>query len=130
MKMTIEELKAKTKLFQVGTVSQEEINNAENQLNLHFTEEYKNYLSNYGAISFGAHEITGLGVSGYLNVVTATEKERNLGGDFPKDCILLENNGIDGILTIMDEKGFVYSFNGKEKKQIAVSFSNFLKELI
>ena len=65
-----------------------------------------------------------------MNVVTATEKERNLGGDFPKDCILLENNGIDGILTIMDEKGFVYSFNGKEKKQIAVSFSNFLKELI
>ena len=43
---------------------------------------------------------------------------------------LVENNGIDGILTIMDEKGFVYSFNGKEKKQIAVSFSNFLKELI
>ena len=130
MKMTIEELKAKTKLFQVGTVSQEEINNAEKKLNLHFSEEYKSYLSNYGAISFGSHEITGLGVSGYLNVVTATEKERNLGGDFPKDCILLENNGIDGILTIMDEKGFVYSFDGTKKRQIASSFTNFLKGLI
>lgn len=130
MKNIIEELKSKTKLFQIGTVSQDEINNAENQLNLHFTEEYKNYLSNYGAISFGAHEITGLGVSGYLNVVTATEKERSLGEKFPKDCILIENNGIDGLLTIMDVNGIVYSFDGTTKKKIASSFSEFLKNCI
>ena len=130
MKNTIEELKSKIKLFQIGTVSQDEINNAEEKLKLHFTEEYKIYLSNYGAISFGTHEITGLGVSGYLNVVTATEKERNLGGNFPNDCILLENNAIDGILTIMDENGIVYSFDGTKKRQIASSFNNFLKGLI
>lgn len=130
MKNTIEELKLKTEVFQVGMVSQEEIDNAEKQLHLRFTKEYKSYLLNYGAISFGAHEITGLGITGYLNVVTATEKERELGGNFPDDCIMLENNGIDGILTIMDVNGIVYSFDGKNKTQIASSFTNFLKNLI
>lgn len=130
MKNTIEELKAKSKVFQVGSVSQDEVHNAENKLNFHFSDEYKNYLSNYGAISFGAHEITGLGVGGYLNVVTATEKERSLGEKFPKDCILIENNGIDGLLTIMDVNGIVYSFDGTTKKKIASSFSEFLKNCI
>lgn len=130
MKNIIEELESKTKIFHVGMVSQEEIDNAEKKLHIQFTEEYKSYLSNYGAISFGSHEITGLGVSGYLNVVTATEKERGLGGNFPDDCIMIENNGIDGILTIMDSNGIVYSFDGSTKTQIASSFSSFLRNLI
>lgn len=129
MKKTIEKLKSKVKVFQVGGVSSEEIANAEQKLNLKFSDEYKEYLSNYGIISFGSHEFSGLGVNGYLNVVTATEKERNLGGNFPKDCILIENNGIDGVLTIMDENGIVYSFDGKNKTKIASSFSEFLNTL-
>lgn len=130
MMSIIEELKSKVKVFQVGMVPQEEIMKAEKELNIHFTDEYKTYLSNYGAISFGSHELTGLGVSGYLNVVTATENERKLGGNFPKNCVLIENNGIEGILTIMDESGAIFSFDGKKKNQIALSFSDFLKNLL
>lgn len=63
-------------------------------------------------------------------MVTATENERKLGENFPVNRVLIQNNGIEGILTIMDEQGTVYSFNGKEKTRIARSFAEFLKNIV
>ncbi len=130
MKSVIDALNEKYKFYHLKGVSEADIKSAEQKLGLSFSSEYRNYLASYGLFSFGSHEFTGLGVDGYLNVVSATEQERNLGGQFPKDCILLENNGIEGLLTLLDSKGTVYSFHAGEKKQIAASFLEYLKTFL
>ena len=127
MKAVIDALNAKCKVYHLNGASEAVIKDAEQKLGLSFPPEYRTYLATYGVLSFASHEFTGLGTDGYLNVVTATEKERSLGGQFPKDCILLENNGIDGLLTIQDSKGCVYSFKNGTKKKIASSFSEYIK---
>ena len=130
MKSVIDALGAKYKVYHLKGAAEADVKAAEQKLGFSFSPEYRDYLLNYGLLSFGSHEFTGLGADGYLNVVSATEKERNLGGQFPKDCILLENNGIDGLLTLQDAKGTVYSFHAGEKKQIAASFEDYLKSLL
>lgn len=127
MKTVIDALNAKYKVYHLKGASEADIKIAEQKLGLSFSPEYRTYLATYGLLSFASHEFTGLGADGYLNVVSATEKERSLGGQFPKDCILLENNGIDGLLTLQDSKGYVYSFNDGKKKKIASSFSEYIK---
>ena len=110
MKTIIDEIAGHCKVYKGTGVSDEVIASAEQQLGLTFPSEYKTYLKECGVLSFASHEITGLGISGYLNVVEATKTERKLGGAFPEDCILVENIGVDGILVIMDTDGCVFSY--------------------
>lgn len=126
----ITEIERKTKVFYIPGVSIDEINSAEKILGCEFSSEYKDYLAKFGALSFSSHEFTGLGVEGYLNVVTATKKERELDDSFPKDCILLENLGIEGILILQDKSGNVYSYVNKSKTKISNSFLEYLQSLL
>ncbi len=68
----------------------------------------------------------GLNVEGYLNVVTATQRERDLNPDFPAGYFVLENQGIDGLVVAVDEEGRVYSIQYKTKKMICNSISEYL----
>ena len=129
MKKLLEEIAQKTKVYQGKGVSSDEIVKAEKLLGISFSDEYKEYLKEVGFLSFFSHEFTGLGVDGYLNVVEATKSERELDKDFPSDSILLENEGIEGILILHDKTGAVYSYaNGKIIK-ISDSLFDFLKSL-
>ncbi|MGI6387150.1 MAG: SMI1/KNR4 family protein [Desulfomonilia bacterium] len=47
-------------MYKTRGASDELIAEAERQLNLRFAEDYKEYLSLFGAISFGSTELTGL----------------------------------------------------------------------
>ena len=125
----INELEKKYKVYHANGVSLETIEVAEKELQLSFSEEYKTYLSLYGAISFSSHEFTGLGVNGYLNVVHATKKERSLDDNFPKNCILIENTGIDGILILQDKSGKVYSYENRKNKEIAPSLKFYFESI-
>lgn len=129
MKTIIADIAKHFKVYQGKGVTDQEIVAAEQRLGVAFPEQYKTYMKECGVLSFGSHEITGLGVDGYLNVVEATEAERKLGGSFPNDCILIENVGVDGILFVMDSTGWVYECHNGTKAIVAESFSLYLKKI-
>ena len=129
MKTIIDEIAGHCKVYKGTGVSDEVIVSAEQRLGLTFPSQYKDYLKECGVLSFASHEITGLGISGYLNVVEATEAERKLGGAFPEDCVLIENIGVDGILVVMDANGRMFSYQNGRKNAIAESFFDYVKGL-
>ena len=111
-------IEEKFKMFRTKPASEDLIREAERQLGLSFPDEYKKYLSKYGAVSFGNTELTGLNIDAYANVVSVTLKEIQRNSSFPKDSIVLENTGNEGILILLDEKGNVYEWqNGKRLKK-------------
>ena len=83
-----------------GGASKEQIERAEKRLNLKFSEEYKEYLKEFGAISFFGNEWSGLNIDGYFNVVNMTEDEKALNESFPKKHFVIENIGVDSIFII------------------------------
>ncbi len=130
MKTIIDEIAEHCKVYKGTGVSDEVIASAEQRLGLTFPSQYKDYLKECGILSFASHEITGLGISGYLNVVEATEAERKLGGTFPENCILIENVGIDGVLVIMDSCGRIYAYQNGSSVPVAESFFNYITNLL
>lgn len=118
------------KLFHARGCTEEQISEAESTLGFSFPEEYVSYVREYGAISFFATEWTGLNVGGRINVVSATQQEREFNQDFPKDCFVLENQGIDGIITAADTDGKVYSIQYEKKSLICDSISEYLDQCI
>lgn len=112
---TINKIKEKFKLYKTTGASEELIAEAERQLNLSFPEDYKEYLSKFGAISFGSTELTGLNIDSYANVVSVTLKEAQRNKSFPKGAIVLENTGVEGLLILQQSDGEVYEWqNGKK----------------
>ena len=96
----IEELDTNLK----GGASEEQIIRAEKRLELKFPEEYKDYVKEFGAISFLGNEWTGLNVDGYLNVVNMTEEERALNEFFQYDKKELICNSLSEYLDICLEE--------------------------
>jgi hypothetical protein len=106
--------------------SEEQILRAEKRLELKFPEEYKNYVKEFGAISFLGNEWTGLNIDGYLNVVNMTEEERALNEFFPKKYFVIENIGVDRMLIISNEKGEIYTIQYDKIKFLCDSLSEYL----
>lgn len=123
----VDEIKKIPKLYHIKGCNTSQIKYAQKELGITFPEEYVDYVKEYGAISFYGTEWMGLNVDGYLNVVEATRQERKLNNYFPTDCFVIENMGIDGIITIADEKGFVYSLQYSKKEKICNSITEYLK---
>lgn len=112
---TIKKIEEKFKLYKTKGASEELIAEAERQLNLSFPEDYKQYLLMFGSISFGSTELTGLNIDNYANVVSVTLKEAQRSNSFPKEAIVLEDTGIEGLLILQQSDGEVYEWqNGKK----------------
>ena len=79
----IEEIREIGKLYHAQGCDESQIKKAEKDLNMEFPNEYKEYLKEYGAISFFGTEWTGLNVEDYIDVVRVTVKERELNKNFP-----------------------------------------------
>ncbi len=119
-------LAQKYSVFSLKPASKELVSAAEKELGLSFPAEYKEYLERYGCLSFSSHEITGLGVDGYLNVVQATMDERRLDSSFPRDCFLIENLGIDGILILQNTHGEILEYKGRQCTKIFDTLKEYL----
>lgn len=131
MKEIIERIKEKTKLYHAAGCSVEQIIAAERQLGLRFSDEYRNYVLQYGAISFGAHEFTGLNVDAYIDVIAVTKQEREARDRFPLDCIVVQQLGIEGLILVQDEDGVVYQLDETDqRKYVADSFAAYLTTLL
>lgn len=112
----------------IGGCSTEQLDDAQNKLGLQFPEEYKDYLLVFGTVRFNGVELCGLNVTGYLNVVEATEQEKSVNSVFPKGMFVIEDLGIDAKLIVSDEKGKIYLLQRDKKKLICASFTEYVEK--
>lgn len=87
--------------------SDERINEAEKQLNLAFSDEYREYLKAYGLASANGHEFTGICDSPRLDVVSVTKKARSEFSSIPDGFYVVEKAGIDGIMIWQEKTGTI-----------------------
>lgn len=126
----INKIKNTADMYTGTPASAKAISDAEKELGIKFPKEYKDILSNFGNISFGAHEWTGLNTSNRLNVVYATKKERQLDEDFPKNYFVLEDYNIDTAIAVVNSSGEVYAYKYKLRDRLAKNIGEYLnKEL-
>lgn len=126
----VKKLEQKFKVHTAKGASEERIVEAESKLNRRFANDYREYLSVFGAISFGSTELTGLNVGSHVNVVDITLKEIQRNKQFPKDAVVIENTGVEGLLVLQDEHGQVYEWqHGKQGKSFQ-SFIAFLESVL
>ena len=105
-----------------------QIKEAEKQLKVKFSREYKEYLENFGEVSVYGHELTGICKASRLHVVDVTLKEREY-NDVPEDFYVIEQLNIDGIVIWQTQSGEIYqTFPNCSPKKIANSILDFLEE--
>ena len=109
-----------------GGASEEQIERAEKRLSLRFSKEYKEYVKEFGMISFYGTEWSGLNIDGYFNVVNMTEAEKALKEAFPEKYFAIENLAVDGVIIISNEEGKIYSIQYDKKELICNSLSEYL----
>lgn len=112
-----------------GKATKIEIVDAEISLRLNFSDEYKEYLEEFGAVSAYGMELTGLISVEYRNVVNVTKEEWELNLKIPHTMYVVENTFVDGIVIWQDTNGLIYqSTSGTEAKQIANSLAEYLQK--
>ena len=126
MESIINKIESIERLYHLKGCTEEQIQKAQEELNLKFPKEFLEYVKTYGAISFYATEWMGLNVPEELDVVSATKKERDVNPDFPMDCFVLENCGMDGLITVVNEDGKVYNVQYEHKELLCGSISEYL----
>lgn len=91
------------------------IRDAEEALNLHFSEEYRAYLQEFGLAAFAGHEFTGISKSPRLNITDVTTKERSQNPSIPESYYVVEKANIDGIVIWQATTGEIYQteYDGK-----------------
>ena len=133
MKKIIETINSLPEITHISPATVEQIKDAEQQLNLRFSDEYKEYLSTFGAVLADGIEISGIAKSKHWNVISLTQQERELNNNVGRNMYVIENAAIDGIIIWQDENGLIYLTQYDSKpKQIATSLvdyiTNYLKK--
>lgn len=95
-------------LFSSKGTSIDEICLAERELSLNFSEDYKQYLTQFGIIAYDGHELTGIAEHSHLNVVDITKKEKKKNKSVPGDFYVIEIANIDGIIIWQKSTGEIY----------------------
>ena len=86
----------------LGAASKEQIADAENELKLKFSEDYKEYLSTFGA-AFCGKELTGICSSERLSVIAVTQRARSFYKSFPNDAYVIEEMLFDHFRSVYKE---------------------------
>lgn len=108
-----------------------QITDAELQLRVNFADEYKEYLSVFGAIMADGIELAGIAKSEHRNVVSLTKKERELNPKVPHTMYVIENTCIDEIIIWQDTNGTVYQTKpNSEPVKIASSLEEYISKQI
>ncbi|MEJ6497902.1 SMI1/KNR4 family protein [Pseudoalteromonas lipolytica] len=116
-------------LLELKAASSSEITDAELQLRVQFSAEYKQYLSNFGAIIADGIELTGISKSEHRNVIPVTKQEWGLNNNVPHSMYVIENVGIDGMIIWQDASGVIYqTYPNTQPKQIASSLNEYIIE--
>lgn len=127
MTSIISTLKSFSDLLSLSPVQENEISAAEKKLSLTFAPEYREYLSEFGAVAVNCHELTGILNSERLNVVNVTMNEWGLNPQVPRNMYVVENPAIDSIIVWQDASGKVFqSSPNSTLKEIATSLVDYL----
>lgn len=128
MDKIVEVIHALPRMLSLKAATTEQITEAENQLQLVFSEEYKEYLSAFGAILADGVELSGIAKSAHRNVVALTKQSWELNPKVPHDMYVVENTGMDGVLLWQDASGKVYrSTPNAEPQKVASSLKDYLQ---
>ena len=104
-----------------------DIQTAESKLKLTFSKEYREYVSAFGAASYGNNELTGVCKTPRLNVFDVTMEERQKYPDLPGDWYVLELLHIDDVSIWQSSSGEVYQIMpGARPVKICESFSEYV----
>jgi len=95
-------------IVHLAAATSEQIEEAEQELGLHFYTDYREYVSELGVASFYGHEFTGICASPRLNVVDVTNSNKTVFTDIPSDWYVLEEANIDDIVIWQSSTGEVY----------------------
>ena len=111
----------------IGATKSSDIDAAERSLGVLFASDYREYAKAFGAATFDGHELTGICSSERLNVVSATERARQIYPNFPSDSYVVEELGYDNAVIIQDKSGCVFCYGPKDKaKKEAKSLLDYL----
>ena len=89
-------------------VKDTDVRNAENQLDIMFADDYKEYLLTYGVGGWESHELTGLGCTERVNVVNVTIEEQKRRQVPLQGMYVIEQANIDRIVIWQDINGKIY----------------------
>ena len=117
MKMFKDIIREYEDFVSLGEVSDKEIKNAEETLGLEFNKEYKAFIKECGAACANSHEFLGLCTSERLNIVDGTIKARKKNSSVSDDLYLIEDIGVDKILTWQNKKGELFQTVGKSEPE-------------
>lgn len=126
MSQFVNELKKFDDFIELGGVSQEEINYAENILEVKFSDEYIDYLLECGVASADGHEFTGICKSKRLNVVDVTKEELAKVEDVPQGAYVVEQAHIDGVVVWQTQNGEIYKSQNKKIQPIGNSLCEYI----
>ena len=127
MKTIVDVINSLPELLPLKAATSMQITDAELQLRVSFSNEYKEYLSTFGAIMADGLELSGIAKSEHRNVVSLTKKEWELNPKVPHTMYVVENTCIDGIIIWQDTDGRVFqSQPGVEPKQVADSLAEYI----
>lgn len=105
-----------------------EIKEAEARLGLSFADEYKEYLSGFGAVCSDIIAVSGICEDEDYSVVELTEKLRRMHSEARPDFYAIEDVEIDGLVIWQDKTGTVYqSIPDHEPVRIFDSLADFLR---
>ena len=117
MNTIIEELNKKRNFYCEQGASTERIKNAEEALGLRFAGDYKEYLQQFGSVSCGGHELTGLSEDAELDVIKATIKNLEKNQKVSMPLYVVEETHIDGIVIWQSESGEIFKTENKESPE-------------
>ena len=131
----IEVLRNTKNFFSGKPATLEQVEQAQKELGLKFAEDYIKYLLEFGTASFYGTELMGITDDPrckYMSVVYETLEEKKYDDTVPYNMYVIENLGIDGLLTWQDESGAVYSkmrYDGEIEK-LADSLSEYIDMVV
>ncbi len=124
-----EELKQYSDFRCMKGISEAEISTAEQELNVKFAKDYKEYLSLCGVALCNGHELLGLGSSERLSVVSETKAEKQIYPEISANWYAIEVSGIDDVIIWQADDGKVYQTEGKNTPvPIAESLIEYIKK--
>lgn len=104
----VEKLRDTTDFYSLSGASTEKIKKAEEELNLKFASEYREYLTAFGVASAGGHEFTGICSFPRLDVVLNTISEKKNNPKVPDNLYVVETVNMDDIVVWQSDTGIVY----------------------
>ena len=109
-----EEFGKKSNFYCENGASKEMIEKAEEELGVRFADDYREYLSQFGAVSCGGHELTGLSADPTLDVVVVTKGNLEKNKKVKLPLYVVEETHLDGIVIWQSSSGEIYKTEYKD----------------